>query len=200
MADQRPSRPTEMIVYYKGRASGLAPLLSSIKLGFFIALSLVAYWLLNPGTRQELQQRLGEGFVAESLAAFENMEYSKPAAEIIRLGLLAFGCLLLLRILWIWMGWNATNYLVTNERIQYERGVLAKTIKTIDLWRVRDLIFQRSMIEAFFGLGSVMIVANDPTSRYSTIGPVVRARRLYDDLMDARAIAIRERGVSAVES
>jgi uncharacterized membrane protein YdbT with pleckstrin-like domain len=89
---------------------------------------------------------------------------------------------------------------VTNERIQYERGVLAKTIKTIDLWRVRDLIFQRSLVEAFFGLGSVMIVANDPTSRYSTIGPVVRARRLYDDLMDARAIAIRERGVSAVES
>lgn len=76
----------------------------------------------------------------------------------------------------------------------------SKTIKTIDLWRVRDLIFNRGFIEAFFGLGTITVVANDATGRFWTIGPVYGGRRLFDDLMEARALAIEERGVAAVES
>ncbi|HMP78992.1 MAG TPA: PH domain-containing protein [Pirellulaceae bacterium] len=200
MPTENVPREREIVVYYRGRASGVAPMIASFKVCLWIALCLFLYWVLSPDTRQSVQQIAGQGPVAETLQSIEDYEYSKPVAEGIRVCLLLIGLLLVFRIFWIWVGWNATHYTVTNERIQYERGVLAKTIKTIDLWRVRDLIFQRRVIEALLGVGTVVIIANDATTRVSSIGPVRGARRLYDDLMEARSIAIRERGVAAVES
>lgn len=200
MTPMQPPRTTPATIYYQGRASGLGPLIATGKTALLLALSLVGYWLLDPGVRETVQERAGPGFVANGLQAFKDMEYSKPVAEILRVSLLALGAAMFLKSIWIWIGWNGTYYLVTSERIQYEQGLLAKSIKTIDLWRVRDLIFQRSMLEALCGIGSVVVVANDATARYSKIGPVVGGRRLYDDLMEARAAAIRERGVAAVET
>ncbi|QOI99321.1 MAG: PH domain-containing protein [Phycisphaeraceae bacterium] len=187
-------------VLYSGRATGIAPMVRTLKLALWAALWLGIYWILGPANRDAIVAQTGSKEVLDITAAIDKSEYSKPAAEIGRLVMLGFAAIVGLKIAWTWAGWNATRYLVTSEKIQFERGVFAKTIKSIDLWRVKDLIFQRGVFESLCGAGSIMIVASDATSKYSTIGPVTGARGLYDRVVEARDRAIKERGVTAVET
>lgn len=192
--------PTDVSIYYRGRATGVAPILRTLTLCAWASLWLALYWILDPGNQSRLVHGVEFQPLSDLQATFEASEYHRPFAGIGRLLMLFFLSIAGIRILLCWVGWSATSYLITSDRVQFERGVLAKTIKSIDLWRIRDLIFRRGILEALFGLGSVVLVASDVTAQYSRIGPVRGARRLYDDLVEARNRAVRERGVTAIES
>lgn len=101
---------------------------------------------------------------------------------------------------WTWWGWGAIQYVLTSKKITFERGRFAKSIKNIELWRVRELLFHRSFFESLFGIGKITLVSKDVTGPFSVVGPIMNARHVYESLNDAREVAIKERGVMAVES
>jgi membrane protein YdbS with pleckstrin-like domain len=163
------------IVYYKGQASGIGPILKTIKAT--VVLALVIYVL--------------------SLRFFHSLLNDISAYLIyvwagIFLSWIAY-------IAWAWWGWNCERYTLSNKRVTFERGRLAKTIKSIELWRVREIIFHRTFFDAIFGVGKMTLVSKDSTAPRALVGPIRKALKVYEALSDAREVAIAQRGVMAVE-
>lgn len=99
------------------------------------------------------------------------------------------------------LGWlQSIQYTLTNRKIIFERGRFAKTIKSIELWRIREMIFQRSFLESLFRVGRIHLVSNDLTGPFAVVGPILNAKSVYQSLNDTRENAVKERGVMAVES
>lgn len=53
--------------------------------------------------------------------------------------------------------WLATRYVITNRRVLMRDGVLSRNGRDIPLTRINDVSFQRSIIERFFGSGTLTI-------------------------------------------
>jgi hypothetical protein len=169
-------RASDEIVYYRGQVSGLLPVFQTVKATAILAA--IIYLL----TRQFLDPLItGLG------------DYQSWFWMVI---LLTWS----LYVGWTWWGWGAIQYVLTSKKLTFERGRFAKSIKNIELWRVRELLFHRSFFESLFGIGKITLVSKDVTGPFSVVGPIMNARHVYESLNDAREVAIKERGVMAVES
>lgn len=70
--------------------------------------------------------------------------------------------------------WATTLHVVTNERVIYRAGLIAKTGKEIPLEVINDVAFNQSMFERIFGTGDLLIesAGTHGQSRYKDIpGP-----------------------------
>lgn len=94
--------------------------------------------------------------------------------------------------------WLSTRYRLTSDRVEYERGILSKRIYNVELWRVRDVSYRRTLLQFFLGLGMIDILATDDTIPKLKVGPIFRARAIYDRLKQARLRAGRLAGPQAM--
>ena len=90
---------------------------------------------------------------------------------------------------------RSVRYRISNYRIDYERGILAKNIDTMELWHVEDLHFHQSLLERILDVGSITILAHDDTLPKLELRGIPNPRPLYETLKQ-RVIAVkRQRGV-----
>jgi len=87
------------------------------------------------------------------------------------------------------------SYMVTTDRIEWERGFLTRKIDNIDMFRVVDLQLHRSLLEVMLGIGTVKIITTDKTDPEFNFKYVRRPRALYDLLKRASLDSDRRRGV-----
>ena len=71
-----------------------------------------------------------------------------------------------------WLNWKNTVYRITNDRIEFEHGILSKSVQNVDMWRVKDIDFNQSFIQRVFGLGRVHIETSDKDIPVIEIGPI----------------------------
>jgi membrane protein YdbS with pleckstrin-like domain len=83
----------------------------------------------------------------------------------------------------------AVRYTLTASRLEIEKGFLGKRFESIELWRVRDLVLEQTLVERVRGVGRITVVSSDPLEPNLEIGPAAGARRLYEELRDAVAAA-----------
>lgn len=53
--------------------------------------------------------------------------------------------------------WLSTRYVVTNRRVLMRHGVLSRSGRDIPLTRINDVSFSRTLVERFFGSGTLVI-------------------------------------------
>ena len=96
--------------------------------------------------------------------------------------------------------WARTiRYRISNYRIDFERGLLGKTIDTMELWHVDDIKFHQSFIDRMLGVGTITIYSNDQTTPALPLRGLPKPREIFDALK-ARVIAIkRTRGVLKID-
>ncbi len=104
-----------------------------------------------------------------------------------------------LRCLLVWLAFWNRKYTVTSDRVEHESGVLRKSSRNMDLWRVREVACERTFVERVFGLGRVVIVSLDTAAARVVVGPIRQARQLYDKLKKAQLEADRRRGAARLE-
>ena len=97
--------------------------------------------------------------------------------------------------------WARTiRYRISNYRIDFERGLLGKTIDTTELWHVDDIRFHQSLIERLLGVGTITVFASDQTTPAMPLRGLPKPREIFDALK-ARVIAIkRSRGVIKMDA
>jgi membrane protein YdbS with pleckstrin-like domain len=97
--------------------------------------------------------------------------------------------------------WARTiRYRISNYRIDFERGLLGKTIDTTELWHVDDIQFKQSVVERLLGVGTITIFASDQTTPSLPLRGIPKPREIFDALK-ARVIAIkRSRGVIKMDT
>jgi membrane protein YdbS with pleckstrin-like domain len=115
----------------------------------------------------------------------------------VNLAMVVIGIILLVApVIWA----RTIRYRISNYRIDYERGLLSKTIDTTELWHVDDIRFHQSLIERILGVGTITIFASDQTSASLPLRGLPKPREIFD-AVKARVIAIkRSRGVIKMDT
>jgi uncharacterized membrane protein YdbT with pleckstrin-like domain len=89
-------------------------------------------------------------------------------------------------------GRRAVRYRLTPQRLEVERGILGRRYESIDLWRVRDVVLEQTLVERMRGVGRITVLSTDQVEPELLVGPVAAAKPLYDRLRDAVAAARKE--------
>lgn len=107
----------------------------------------------------------------------------------------------LIIILIKWIANLATTYEVTSDRLILHKGILSKSIDEIELYRVKDVRIDFTIINQMADIGTITITSSDETTREAplVIRDVDHARARREQLRDLVNTARRARGVREVD-
>ena len=88
---------------------------------------------------------------------------------------------------------------ITTQRIEIERGYLAKRYESLDLFRVKDVVLEQGLIDRMRSVGRLTIYSTDSVAPVLSIGPIAGARPLYEKLRDAVAHSRRNVGAAVLQ-
>jgi uncharacterized membrane protein YdbT with pleckstrin-like domain len=71
----------------------------------------------------------------------------------------------LLIVLWRWLENMAAKYEITEERLIIRRGIVSKSIDEIELYRIKDVRIDFTLINQLAGIGKLTICSSDETTR-----------------------------------
>lgn len=92
------------------------------------------------------------------------------------------------------------RYKITNYRIDYERGLLSKSIDTLELWHVEDIQFRQSLWGRMLGVGTLVVISHDDTTPSLEMKGLPEPRKLFD-VLKQRVISVkRQRGVLKLDT
>lgn len=111
--------------------------------------------------------------------------------------LLALVLAALLIIVWKWLDNLAACYEFTDERLIIRRGIIMKSVDEIELYRIKDVKINFSLINQLAGIGSIAIASSDETTRGGdlVIAGIARAQERREALRRLVDEARRKRGV-----
>lgn len=100
-----------------------------------------------------------------------------------------------------WIANLATTYEVTEDRLILHKGILAKSIDEIELYRVKDVRIDFTIINQMADIGTITITSSDETTRDAplVIRDVDRARARREELRELVNAARRQRGVREID-
>jgi uncharacterized membrane protein YdbT with pleckstrin-like domain len=100
----------------------------------------------------------------------------------------------LLSVLLRWIANLATTYELTTDRLILHKGILAKSIDEIELYRVKDVRIDFTIINQIAGIGTITITSSDETTRSAPlvirdVAQAVARRERLRDLVNAARLA-----------
>ena len=100
-----------------------------------------------------------------------------------------------------WIGNLATTYEVTDDRLILYRGIFSKSIDEIELYRVKDVRIDFTLINQWADIGTISIASSDETTRAGAlvIRDVERARQRREELRTLVNTARKSRGVREID-
>ena len=99
-----------------------------------------------------------------------------------------------------WILTKRIRFRITNYRIDFERGLLAKNIDTMELWHVEDLRFHQSLLSRIMDVGTITVVAHDETMPRLQLLGIPKPRPIFE-MLKQRVIAVkRQRGVIKMDN
>lgn len=100
-----------------------------------------------------------------------------------------------------WIGNFATTYEVTAERLIIRRGIFNKSIDEIELYRVKDIRIDFSLINQWADIGTISILSSDETTGDVplAIPNVDAARRRREELRTLVDAARQKRRVREID-
>lgn len=112
------------------------------------------------------------------------------------LSLIAIGILV-----WRWFENLASKYEVTEERLIIRKGIIAKSVDEIELYRVKDVRINFSIINQIAGIGTLSISSSDETTRDGdlVIRDVERAQARREEMRRLVDTARQKRRVREVD-
>lgn len=104
-------------------------------------------------------------------------------------------------VAWKWIANLATTYELTAERLILHKGILVKSIDEIELYRVKDVRIDFTIINQTADIGTITITSSDETTREGAlvIRDVAQARTRREKLRELVDAARRQRGVREID-
>ena len=72
-------------------------------------------------------------------------------------------------IVWKWFENIAASYSIDEDRLVIRRGIFMKSIDEVELYRVKDIRLDFSLINQWAGIGTLCIGSSDETTRAGTL-------------------------------
>jgi uncharacterized membrane protein YdbT with pleckstrin-like domain len=109
--------------------------------------------------------------------------------------------LALVIILGKWLQNMAAKYQITPERLIVYRGILLKSIDEIELYRIKDVRMNFSLLNQWAGIGTICLASSDETTRVGDLvmPHVEKARARREELRRLVDAARQRRGVREID-
>lgn len=114
---------------------------------------------------------------------------------------LGLSAVALLVILWKWLENIAAKYEVTEERLIVRRGIINKSIDEIELYRIKDVRIDFTIVNQLAGIGRICISSSDETTRDGDLvmRDIERARERREQLRRLVDTARQKRQVREID-
>lgn len=100
-----------------------------------------------------------------------------------------------------WIENLGTTYDVTEDRLILRKGIFTKSIDEIELYRVKDVRLDFSLVNQWAGIGTISITSSDETTKSGAlvIPHVERAQERREELRTLVNAARQKRGVRELD-
>ena len=114
---------------------------------------------------------------------------------------IALTAIALLIILWRWFENMASKFEITEERLVIRRGIVSKSIDEIELYRIKDVRIDVSIVNQLAGIGRLTIASSDETTRDGdlVIAGIERAQERRETLRRLVDAARQKRRVREID-
>ena len=104
-------------------------------------------------------------------------------------------------VLFKWIETMSAKYQITPERLIIRRGIFLKSIDEIELYRIKDVRMNFTLLNQLTGIGAICLTTSDETTRSGDFimrnVPLAHARR--EDIRRLVDAARRQRGVREID-
>lgn len=107
----------------------------------------------------------------------------------------------LLVIGWKWLRVMAERFDLSAQRLVVRRGIVMKSIDEVELYRVKDIRMEFSLLNQLAGIGTIHITSSDETTRNRelVLRHIPQAQDRREELRRLVDAARRERGVREID-
>lgn len=100
-----------------------------------------------------------------------------------------------------WIENLGTTYDVTEDRLVLRKGIFTKSIDEIELYRVKDVRLDFSLVNQWAGIGTISVTSSDETTKSGAlvIPHVERAQERREELRTLVNAARQKRGVRELD-
>src|SRR5262249_23686916 len=64
-------------------------------------------------------------------------------------------------LLWTYLTVITSKYKITRRRVETEKGIIAKKVDSLELWRVLDVQYEQTLIDRIFGIARIKLIGTD---------------------------------------
>ena len=86
------------------------------------------------------------------------------------------------RHLWCGLPWTFTTYRLTEDRLFVKSGFLNLREDEVRLYRIKDLVLRRSLLQRMFGLGTIQIISSDSSLSNFELSNIKRSGEVKEQL------------------
>ena len=86
------------------------------------------------------------------------------------------------RRLWCGLPWTFTTYRLTEDRLFVKSGFLNLREDEVRLYRIKDLVLRRSLLQRMFGLGTIQIISSDSSLSNFELSNIKRSGDVKEQL------------------
>jgi uncharacterized membrane protein YdbT with pleckstrin-like domain len=110
-------------------------------------------------------------------------------------------CAALVIVAFKWLQVMSSLYQITPERLILKRGIVMKSIDEIELYRVKDVRMDFSLLNQWAGIGNICLTSSDETTRVGELKMrhVPQAMRRREELRALVDAARKARGVREMD-
>jgi hypothetical protein len=95
---------------------------------------------------------------------------------------------------------RTTTYVLTNERIKVDSGLVGRRAEQIELFRVKDVVIGKGLVQRSRGRGDLKIVSTDPSTPAMYFRSIPKPEDVAEQIRGAARDARRRHGVSMREN
>lgn len=99
------------------------------------------------------------------------------------------------------LGYRMTHFELSGDRLFMRRGILSRSEEEIELYRIKDVKADFSIIQQLFGVGNIQIISSDATGLSNgrrtvfRVNNVLNARQIREELRERVEHARKIKGV-----
>lgn len=100
-------------------------------------------------------------------------------------------------VAWKWLEVMSESFEITDQRVIVRRGIIMKSVDEIELYRIKDVRLDYSLLNQMAGIGTITIGSSDETTRNARLSMkhIASAQERREEIRRLVDIARRERGV-----
>ncbi len=95
--------------------------------------------------------------------------------------------------------WSFTKYMLTEDRLFVEKGLLTSTLDEENLYRVRDVSVTRTLGQRIFGLGTVKVFSTDASNGETVLQSIKNPIEVKEEIVRLVEAARKKHNIRASE-